>query len=218
MDVESVVQEGRRTRQAFDGRRTAAIQTDRGRTQNQDRRIARATHRGAQQHPAIGEKIPLDVVNSETGEIIIPANRKITKTLFAAAGDGLLTALKLTRRRSATKSTKSSAASKRSSTICRCRYDEELERAESGEGVDSGVVKSVKVYIASSANCPWATRWPDGMATRGWWPRLWRRKTCLSLGRRHGGGHRVESAGRALAHERGPGFGNAPGWAARCWG
>ena len=30
----------------------------------------------------LGEKIPLDVVNSETGEIIIPANRKITKTLL----------------------------------------------------------------------------------------------------------------------------------------
>ncbi|HWQ95347.1 MAG TPA: DNA-directed RNA polymerase subunit beta, partial [Gammaproteobacteria bacterium] len=30
----------------------------------------------------LGEKIPLDVVNSETGEVIIPANRKITKTLL----------------------------------------------------------------------------------------------------------------------------------------
>ncbi|MCW5559157.1 MAG: DNA-directed RNA polymerase subunit beta, partial [Verrucomicrobiae bacterium] len=30
----------------------------------------------------LGEKIPLDVVNSQTGEIIIPANRKITKTLL----------------------------------------------------------------------------------------------------------------------------------------
>src|SRR5438132_2014375 len=29
------------------------------------------------------------------------------------------------------------------------QYDEEIERAESGEGVDSGIVKSVKVYIAS---------------------------------------------------------------------
>jgi len=28
----------------------------------------------------LGEKIPLDVVNAETGEIIIPANCKITKT------------------------------------------------------------------------------------------------------------------------------------------
>ena len=30
----------------------------------------------------LGEKIPLDVVNGETSEIIIPANRKITKTLL----------------------------------------------------------------------------------------------------------------------------------------
>jgi TPR repeat protein len=30
----------------------------------------------------LGEKIPLDVVNAETGEIIIPANCKITKTLL----------------------------------------------------------------------------------------------------------------------------------------
>jgi len=30
----------------------------------------------------LGEKIPLDVVNAQTGEIIIPANRKITKTLL----------------------------------------------------------------------------------------------------------------------------------------
>ena len=37
----------------------------------------------------LNEKIPLDVVNAETGEIIIPANRKITKTLPAQAGLGL---------------------------------------------------------------------------------------------------------------------------------
>jgi DNA-directed RNA polymerase subunit beta len=30
----------------------------------------------------LGEKIPLDVINGESGEIIIPANRKITKTLL----------------------------------------------------------------------------------------------------------------------------------------
>jgi len=30
----------------------------------------------------LGEKIPLNVTNSETGDIIIPANRKITKTLL----------------------------------------------------------------------------------------------------------------------------------------
>ena len=30
----------------------------------------------------LGEKIPLEVCNSETAEIIIPANKKITKTLL----------------------------------------------------------------------------------------------------------------------------------------
>ena len=29
------------------------------------------------------------------------------------------------------------------------QYDEEMERAEAGEGVEAGIVKSVKVYIAS---------------------------------------------------------------------
>ena len=29
------------------------------------------------------------------------------------------------------------------------QYDEEIERAEAGEGVDTGIIKSVKVYIAS---------------------------------------------------------------------
>ena len=30
----------------------------------------------------LGEKIPLNVTNSETGDVIIPSNRKITKTLL----------------------------------------------------------------------------------------------------------------------------------------
>src|SRR5262249_40914694 len=29
------------------------------------------------------------------------------------------------------------------------QYDEEIERAEAGEGTDTGIIKSVKVYIAS---------------------------------------------------------------------
>ena len=33
----------------------------------------------------LGEKIPLNVTNSETGDIIIPSNRKITKTLLRRA-------------------------------------------------------------------------------------------------------------------------------------
>ena len=42
-----------------------------GRVQEEARRSARATHRSTA-NILLGEKIPLDVVNSETGEIIIP--------------------------------------------------------------------------------------------------------------------------------------------------
>ena len=32
----------------------------------------------------LGEKLPLDIVEAQTGALIIPANRKITKTLLRA--------------------------------------------------------------------------------------------------------------------------------------
>ena len=48
------------------------------RTQIED---AGTTHRVTIQY-LIGRKVPLNVTNSETGDIIIPSNRKITKTLL----------------------------------------------------------------------------------------------------------------------------------------
>ena len=35
----------------------------------------------------LGEKIPLDVVNGQSGELIVPANKKITKTLLKKLAD-----------------------------------------------------------------------------------------------------------------------------------
>ena len=67
----------------------------------------------------LGEKIPLDVVNSETGEIIIPANRKITKTLLRS-WPRFMTGSKSILRRSATRSTRLSAGLRRNSTTCKC--------------------------------------------------------------------------------------------------
>ena len=59
----------------------ARRQTNSGRSQEEGRRIERPVD-GSVDNILVGEKIPLDVVNPETGEIIIPANRKITKTLL----------------------------------------------------------------------------------------------------------------------------------------
>src|SRR4051812_46622684 len=96
----------------------------------------------------LGEKIPLDVVNSETGEIIIPANRKITKTLLRKLAT-VYDRIEIDPSPIRNKINEIIGSFKKKFDDLQMQYDEEMERAEAGEGVDSGVVKSVKVYIAS---------------------------------------------------------------------
>jgi DNA-directed RNA polymerase subunit beta len=96
----------------------------------------------------LGEKIPLDVVNSETGEIIIPANRKITKTLLRKLAQ-VYDRIEIDPSPIRNKINEIIGSFKKKFDDLQMQYDEELERAESGEGAESGVIKSVKVYIAS---------------------------------------------------------------------
>jgi DNA-directed RNA polymerase subunit beta len=96
----------------------------------------------------LGEKIPLDVVNSETGEIIIPANRKITKTLLRKLAT-VYDRIEIDPSPIRNKINEIIGSFKKKFDDLQMQYDEEIERAEAGEGTDSGVVKSVKVYIAS---------------------------------------------------------------------
>jgi len=96
----------------------------------------------------LGEKIPLDVVNVETGEIIIPANRKITKTLLrklAAASEHIEIdpspiQIKI-----------QGIISEFSHKFSELELEQEraLDRLESGDDVDPGIIKQVKVYVAS---------------------------------------------------------------------
>jgi DNA-directed RNA polymerase subunit beta len=96
----------------------------------------------------LGEKIPLDVVNSETGEIIIPANRKITKTLLRKLAT-VYDRIEIDPSPIRNKINEIIGSFKKKFDDLQMQYDEEIERAEAGEGVESGIVKSVKVYIAS---------------------------------------------------------------------
>jgi DNA-directed RNA polymerase subunit beta len=96
----------------------------------------------------LGEKIPLDVVNSETGEIIIPANRKITKTLLRKLAT-VYDRIEIDPSPIRNKINEIIGSFKKKFDDLQMQYDEELERAESGVGSDTGIVKSVKVYIAS---------------------------------------------------------------------
>jgi DNA-directed RNA polymerase subunit beta len=96
----------------------------------------------------LGEKIPLDVMNTESGEVIIPANRKITKTLLrklAASYDHI--------------EIDPSPIQIKIHTIINefshkfaeleMEQDRSLDRVESGDDVDPGMIKQVKVYVAS---------------------------------------------------------------------
>ena len=96
----------------------------------------------------LGEKIPLDVLNMETGEVIIPANRKITKTLLrklASAHDHIEIdpspiQIKI-----------QGIVGEFSHKFSELQMEQEraMDRLESGDDVDPGIIKQVKVYIAS---------------------------------------------------------------------
>lgn len=96
----------------------------------------------------LGEKIPLDVVNEQTGEIIIPANRKITKTLLR----------KLALVHDHIEIEPSPIRNKILEIITSfegrfTELDEErehrLDQMESGDEAEPGGLKEVKVYIAA---------------------------------------------------------------------
>jgi DNA-directed RNA polymerase subunit beta len=96
----------------------------------------------------LNEKIPLDVVNAETGEIIIPANRKITKTLLRKLAsvydhieiDPSPIRIKIMEIISSFESKFEQLKNEKSG---------ELDQVESGDDVDPGIIKQVKVYVAS---------------------------------------------------------------------
>ena len=96
----------------------------------------------------LGEKIPLDVKDAETGEVIIPANRKITKTLLrklASSSERIhieSSPIKI-------KIDEIIGDFKPRIKEIEDDYDAALERLESGAELDVGIIKQVKVYIAA---------------------------------------------------------------------
>jgi DNA-directed RNA polymerase subunit beta len=96
----------------------------------------------------LGEKIPLDVVNSKSGEIIIPANRKITKTLLKKLA-AVYDAIEIDPSPIRNKISEIIGQFSKKFEDLDSQHSEEMERIEAGEEVDAGIVKQVKVYIAS---------------------------------------------------------------------
>ena len=96
----------------------------------------------------LGEKIPLDVVNAETGEIIIPANRKITKTLLRKLA-GVYDHIEIDPSPIRNKIREIIGSFEHKFTELDTERDRSLDRVESGADIDPGIIKQVKVFIAS---------------------------------------------------------------------
>src|SRR5262249_871267 len=96
----------------------------------------------------LGEKIPLDVVNAETGEIIIPANRKITKTLLRKLA-GVYDHVDIDPSPIRNKIREIISSLEHKFAELDLERERSLDRIESGDDIDPGIIKQVKVYIAS---------------------------------------------------------------------
>ena len=96
----------------------------------------------------LGEKIPLDVVNAQTGEIIIPANRKITKTLLrklALVHDHIEIDPSPVRNKIFEIITSFDGRF----TELDAEREHRLDQMEAGDEAEPGGIKEVKVYIAA---------------------------------------------------------------------
>ena len=211
MDVKvSSRQEGLRREKLTPTEAKRQVKADRGRSQEEDEEL-REQLTEALGNILLGEKIPLDVVNSETGEIIIPANRKITKTLLRKLAK-VYDRIEIDPSPIRNKINEIIGSFKKKFDDLQMQYDEEMERVESRRRCRSAASSSRSKFISP-------------------------RKRKLSVGDKMAGRHGnkgvvakivaeedmpfladgtpvdivLESAGRALAHERRSGVGNAPG-------
>src|SRR5450755_1280883 len=96
----------------------------------------------------LGEKIPLDVVNAETGEIIIPANRKITKTLLRKLAN-VYDHIEIDPSPIRNKIREIIASYEHKFAELELDRERSMDRVESGDDIDPGIIKQVKVFIAS---------------------------------------------------------------------
>jgi len=96
----------------------------------------------------LNEKIPLDVVNAETGEIIIPANRKITKTLLRKLAS-VYDHIEIDPSPIRIKIREIISSFENKFEQLKNEREVEMDRVESGDDIDPGIVKQVKVFVAS---------------------------------------------------------------------
>lgn len=96
----------------------------------------------------LGEKIPLDVTNAETSEVIIPANRKITKTLLRKLA-GASKEIQIDPSPVKIKIMEIVDSFQKRFDEVDFEREQRIDAIEKGDLTEAGVVKNVKVYIAT---------------------------------------------------------------------
>jgi DNA-directed RNA polymerase subunit beta len=95
----------------------------------------------------LGEKIPLNVTNSETGDIIIPANRKITKTLLRRLAS-VHKFIDIPPSPVRIKVFEIIESYESKFQDLEDDKDRKMEAIEHGDSIDQGAIKNVRVFIA----------------------------------------------------------------------
>ncbi|MFM2170390.1 MAG: DNA-directed polymerase subunit beta [Verrucomicrobiota bacterium] len=96
----------------------------------------------------LGEKIPLDVVNAQSGEIIIPSNRKITKTLLRKLAS-VYDHIEIDPSPIRNKIIEIITSFEPRFAEVDSERERRLDQMEAGDEVESGLIKEVKVFIAA---------------------------------------------------------------------
>jgi DNA-directed RNA polymerase subunit beta len=96
----------------------------------------------------LSEKVSLDIVHGKTGEILVPANRKITKTLLRKLA-GSFDSIDIDPSPLRTTVMEVVDAFKQKFADVDVERERALDRLEKGNEIEPGVIKQVKVYVAS---------------------------------------------------------------------
>ncbi len=96
----------------------------------------------------LNEKINLDVVNGESGEVIIPANKKITKTLLRTLAESHRS-IEIDQSPIRHKIMDIIQSFEPKFSEADMERERSLDRIEQGDELDSGVIKEVRVFVAS---------------------------------------------------------------------
>jgi DNA-directed RNA polymerase subunit beta len=90
-------------------------------------------------------------------------------------------------------------------------FEEKRKKLTQGDELPAGVLKMVKVYLAVKRRLQPGDKMAGRHGNKGVVSKIVPRRGHALHGRRHAVRHRAEPAGRAFAHERGPGARSAPG-------